>query len=138
MPHDAVLATIDKAVEQGYTQIEMYTSDKGIMEMLTLGNSFKAGVLVFVGLKKVLFRPWPKPAPVAKPVAKKNAVAKSTKTTKTDSILLRCYLRNRKRMKMDYSSKKDFLVVVVADVAVAVHEFVVDCYNRPFRVHKRE
>jgi hypothetical protein len=75
-------ATIDKAVEQGYTQVEKYTSDKGIMEMLTLGNSFKAGVLVFVGLKNVLFRPWPKPAPAAKPVAKKNAVAKKTASKK--------------------------------------------------------
>ncbi len=26
--------------------------------MLTLGHSLKAGVLVFVGLKDVLFRPW--------------------------------------------------------------------------------
>jgi hypothetical protein len=40
--------------------------------------SFKAGVLVFVGLKKVLFRPWPGP----KSVAKKNAVAKKTASKK--------------------------------------------------------
>lgn len=78
---NANAATIDKAVEQGYAQVEKYTSDKGIMAMLTLGNAFKAGVLVFVGLKKVLFRAWPKPEPVAKPVAKKNAIAKKTKKT---------------------------------------------------------
>jgi hypothetical protein len=79
---NANAATIDKAVEQGYTQVEKYTSDKGIMEMLTLGNSFKAGVLVFVGLKNVLFRPWPGPKSVAKPMAKKNTVAKKTASKK--------------------------------------------------------
>jgi hypothetical protein len=79
---NASAATIDKAVEQGYAQVERYTSDKGIVAMLTLGNAFKAGVLVFVGLKKVLFRAWPKPEPVAKPVAKKNAVAKKTASKK--------------------------------------------------------
>jgi len=57
------------------------------MAMLTLGNSFKAGVLVFVGLQDVLFRPWPKPAPVAKKNAgAKNAGAKKTTASKKGRV----------------------------------------------------
>ncbi len=41
---------------------DKYTSDKDLVSMVTLGNPLKAGVLLFVGLKDVLYRPWPKDA----------------------------------------------------------------------------
>lgn len=58
----ATKAAIEKAVEQGYGQIEKYTADKDLIQSLTLGRELKTGVLVFVGLKDVQFRPWPKPS----------------------------------------------------------------------------
>ncbi len=53
---DASQDAIEEAVKQGFEQIQKYASDKDLVAMLTLGNSLKAGVLVFVGLKDVLFR----------------------------------------------------------------------------------
>lgn len=57
---DATDETIDKAVDEGYVQLEKYSADKALVSMLTQGNQLKAGVLVFVGLKDVLYRPFPK------------------------------------------------------------------------------
>lgn len=65
----ATKAVIEKAVEQGYAQIERYVADREVMAELTLGRELKAGVLVFVGLKEVFFRAWPKEE--KKPAAKK-------------------------------------------------------------------
>lgn len=55
----ATEARIEAVVQQGSKQIDKYASDKDLIEMLTLGRGLKAGVLVFVGVKDVLFRPWP-------------------------------------------------------------------------------
>lgn len=55
---DAPQEAIEEAVNQGFEQIQKYVSDKDLIAMLTLGHSLKAGVLVFVGLKDVFFRPW--------------------------------------------------------------------------------
>ncbi len=74
---NAKVADIDKAVEQGYEQIDKYTADKSLVQMLTLGHELKAGVLVFVGLKKVLFRAWPRPEKPAKIKMKKTAAKKT-------------------------------------------------------------
>lgn len=57
---DATQETIEKAIEQAYAQIEKYTSDKDLVPMLTQGRSLKAAVLVFVGLKELIYRPWPR------------------------------------------------------------------------------
>lgn len=63
-------ATIDKAVEEGYKQIDRYAADRDVVQMLTQGHALKAGVLVFVGTKKVLWKAWPRPKK-AKTAAKK-------------------------------------------------------------------
>ncbi|MBK9260505.1 MAG: AAA family ATPase [Polyangiaceae bacterium] len=57
---DADDHAIEKAVDEGYAQIQRYAADKDLVAMLTHGKALKAGVLVFVGLKDVLFRAWPK------------------------------------------------------------------------------
>jgi hypothetical protein len=53
--------------------------------MLTLGRELKGGVLVFVGVKDVLFEPWPRPtkAKVEKPATKENAAASKGKKRAT-------------------------------------------------------
>jgi hypothetical protein len=70
---NATKAAIGKMVEQGYKQIDKYAADKDFVAMLTLGRELKGGVLVFVGIKDVLFKPWPRPtkAKIEEPVAKK-------------------------------------------------------------------
>ena len=65
--------TIEKIVTEAYEQIDKYMSDKGIIDMLTLGRELKAGVLLFKGLKTVEFLPWPRPA---KKAATKKATTK--------------------------------------------------------------
>lgn len=77
---NAKIADIDNAVQQGYEQIDKYAADKSLVQMLTLGKELKAGVLVFVGLKKVLFRAWPRPE---EPAKLPKTTTKTTKTTKT-------------------------------------------------------
>lgn len=57
---DADETTVDKNVADGFAQIERYASDPDLVAMLTQGKDLKAGVLVFVGLKDVFFRPWDK------------------------------------------------------------------------------
>ena len=57
---DATAEVIEKAVDEGYAQLDKYTADKALVAMLTLGHDLKSGVLLFVGLKDVVFRPWPK------------------------------------------------------------------------------
>lgn len=58
---NATSATIEKAVDEGYAQIEHYAADKPLVDLLTRGRTLLCGVLVFVGLKKLVYRPWPKP-----------------------------------------------------------------------------
>ena len=55
---DAPEQAIEQAIQQGFEQIQKYAADKDLVAMLTRGHSLKAGVLVFVGLKDVLFRGW--------------------------------------------------------------------------------
>ncbi|MBK9264815.1 MAG: AAA family ATPase [Polyangiaceae bacterium] len=57
---DATDADIEDAVAKGFAQIERYAADEDLVEMLTLGNHLRAGVLVFVGAKDVLWRGWTK------------------------------------------------------------------------------
>ncbi len=65
----ATKAAIERVVDDGYAQIDKYAADKDLVAMLTLGRELRGGVLVFVGVKDVLFRPWPRQA-AAKPAAK--------------------------------------------------------------------
>ena len=73
--------TLTAAVNQGYAQIEKYMSDQGVVQMLTLGREIKAGVMVFVGAKKIEWFPWPKEenAAAAKLEAKRANVAKKAR-----------------------------------------------------------
>ncbi len=72
-------AEIERAFEQAYVQLERYTSDTALVPLLTLGKELRAGALVFVGARDVLFRPWPREEPPAK---KSTATKKGTPKTK--------------------------------------------------------
>lgn len=66
-----------KAVDDAYAQIDHYMSDEGLVKMLTMGREIKAGVMVFVGAKRIDWYPWPKPE---KTVAAKKSTAKRVAT----------------------------------------------------------
>ena len=66
----AKAAEIEKVVAKAYEQLERYASDKTLVELLTRGRHLKAGALIFVGAKEVLFRPWPPAQLTAKKTAK--------------------------------------------------------------------
>jgi hypothetical protein len=59
-------AQIDAAFAEAEAQVERYASDKELLPILLMNRELKAGMIVFVGTKRVLFRPWP-PEPCAKP-----------------------------------------------------------------------
>jgi len=67
---------IEKAFESAYQQLDRYTSDADLVPLLTLGKALKAGALVFVGAKDVLFRPWPAEPRLPEKVAKRAAKGK--------------------------------------------------------------
>lgn len=71
----AIPETHEKAITDGYAQIDQYMSDQGLVKMLTQGREIKAGVMVFVGSKRIDWYPWPRPE---KPVVKKRSTAKKT------------------------------------------------------------
>ncbi|HRI70817.1 MAG TPA: AAA family ATPase [Polyangium sp.] len=77
--------TIEKVVAEGHAQLDKYMADQGIVQMLTLGKEIKAGVLVFVGLKRIEFRPWPRSAnaETISTMPKSSAKKKSRSKTKT-------------------------------------------------------
>ncbi len=59
-------AQIEEAFAEAEAQVERYASDKALLPILLGDRALKAGTVVFVGAKKVLFRPWDaeaKPAP---------------------------------------------------------------------------
>ena len=60
-------AQIEAAFAEAAAQVERYASDRELLPLLVGDRELKAGMLVFVGVKKVLFRPWPPPAPAKKP-----------------------------------------------------------------------
>jgi PD-(D/E)XK nuclease superfamily len=72
---------IKRAFEEAHTQLERYTSDKALVPLLTLGKELKAGALVFVGAKDVLFQPWPPLEAPKGTQAKKAKKAPKAKTT---------------------------------------------------------
>lgn len=56
---DDLESAINTAFRDGMKQVEKYTSDQRLIPLLTQGKSLKAGVLVFVGLKEIRYKPWP-------------------------------------------------------------------------------
>jgi hypothetical protein len=51
-------AQIEAAFAEAAAQVARYASDQALLPMLLGDRALKAGMLVFVGAKKVLFRPW--------------------------------------------------------------------------------
>ncbi len=58
---------IERAIVQAHAQLERYISDEHLVALLTHGRELRAGALVFVGAKDVLFRPFGRGQPPAKP-----------------------------------------------------------------------
>ncbi len=67
VPQGAKAPKIEQAFAQAEAQIARYASDPHLVPLLTHGRPLKAGALVFVGAKKVLFRPWPAEAATGAP-----------------------------------------------------------------------
>jgi Predicted AAA-ATPase/PD-(D/E)XK nuclease superfamily len=51
-------AQIEAAFAEAEAQVERYASDRALLPLLLGDRALRAGMLVFVGAKKVLFRPW--------------------------------------------------------------------------------
>jgi hypothetical protein len=68
-------ARIEAAFAEAEAQVERYASDRELLPLLLDHRELKAGMIVFVGRKKVLFRPW-SPEPRAKPPRVKAKAAK--------------------------------------------------------------
>jgi hypothetical protein len=82
LPTQANKRAIEAAFSQAEAQLDRYTSDAELVPLLTLGKELKAGALVFVGAREVMFRPWPRErAPRALP-AKAAKSAKAAKPAK--------------------------------------------------------
>jgi hypothetical protein len=67
-------ARIEAAFAEAGQQVERYASDQALLPLLVGDRALKAGMLVFVGTKKLLFRPWP--APKARPKAAKRPASR--------------------------------------------------------------
>ena len=55
-------AQIEAAFAEAEAQVARYASDQALLPMLLGDRALKAGMLVFVGAKKVLFRLWEREA----------------------------------------------------------------------------
>src|SRR5262249_12912527 len=58
-------ATIEAAFAEAEQQVKRYANDRTLLPLLVGDRALRAGMLVFVGTKKALFRPWPTEAPNA-------------------------------------------------------------------------
>jgi len=63
-------AQIEAACAEAEAQVTRYSADPALLPLLLGKKSLKAGTLVFVGAKKVLFRPWDGETKRALPEAK--------------------------------------------------------------------
>jgi hypothetical protein len=70
LPASAKAAHIEDAFAQAAEQVARYAQDERLVPLLTQGQALKAGVLVFVGARKALFRPWPSDTPSTPPAAR--------------------------------------------------------------------
>jgi hypothetical protein len=71
LPANAKAAQIEDAFAQAAEQVARYARDERLVPLLTQGQALKAGVLVFVGARKALFRPWSPDTPSPPRVARK-------------------------------------------------------------------
>ncbi|HSO00537.1 MAG TPA: AAA family ATPase [Candidatus Nanopelagicales bacterium] len=58
LPTAAKAAQIEKAFAEAEGQVARYASDERLVPLLTRGQALRAGSLVFVGAKRVVFRLW--------------------------------------------------------------------------------
>lgn len=58
LPSGAKGSQVEGAFAEASAQVARYAGDERLVPLLTQGRGLKAGVLVFVGARKVLFRPW--------------------------------------------------------------------------------
>ncbi len=72
-------AQIEAAFAEAEAQVVRYAADPALMPMLLGDRELKAGMLVFVGAKKVLFRPWERGATKAPAARGKKPVAVATR-----------------------------------------------------------
>jgi hypothetical protein len=79
LPASAKAAQIEDAFAQGAEQVARYAQDERLVPLLTQGQALKAGVLVFAGARKALFRPWPSDTPSTPPVARKQTAQTPTR-----------------------------------------------------------
>jgi hypothetical protein len=77
-------AEIEAAFAEAEEQVERYASDGELLPLLLDHRELRAGMIVFLGTKHVLFRPWP-PALRAKPPRTRAKAAKATKAAKPRS-----------------------------------------------------
>jgi hypothetical protein len=82
----ATASAVDEAIARAHEQLERYAADAPFVGLLTRGKELKAGALVFVGAKDVLFRPWP---PQARPTGKRTAAKNGKRAAKKRSRLPR-------------------------------------------------
>ena len=57
----ATRAQVEAAFAEAEPQVARYASDQALLPLLVGDRTLKAGMVVFVGTKEVLFRPWPAP-----------------------------------------------------------------------------
>jgi len=50
----------EKAIDDAFAQVDKYMADQNVVQMLTLGREIKAGIMVFVGSKRIDWYPWPR------------------------------------------------------------------------------
>lgn len=58
MKAGAKAAQIEAAFEEAEAQVRRYASDRALLPLLLGDRELRAGMLVFVGVKKVLYRAW--------------------------------------------------------------------------------
>lgn len=58
LPAGAKRAHIEAAFAAAEAQVARYMSDEDLLSLLARGGEVKAGSIVFVGLKQVMYRPW--------------------------------------------------------------------------------
>jgi hypothetical protein len=86
LPASAKAAQIEDAFAQAAEQVARYAQDERLVPLLTQGQALEAGILVFIGARKALFRPWPSDTPSTPPVVRQKtakAPARSRSSRKT-------------------------------------------------------
>lgn len=66
----AKTAQVEAAFAEAEAQVARYASDPALLPILLGDRALKAGMLVFVGAKKVLFRPWDRHSSSGRPTKK--------------------------------------------------------------------